>query len=500
MIVAGFQGVSQDTKDITTLGRGGSDTTAVALAAALRRRRVRDLHRRRRRLHRRPADRADGPQARPRHLRGDARAGRRAAPRSCTCGASSTPAATTSRSTCARRSASWTAPGRRAASTTRPTGGHHGSRRSSPASPTTGARPRSPWSAYPTRSARRRASSTRSPRPQINLDMIVQNVSAAATNLTDISFTLPRTDGADRDGGARRAQGRGRLRLAALRRPDRQGLADRRRHALAPGRHREVLHRARRGRRQHRDDLHLGDPHLRGRRRGRRRRGRARATHTAFDLDADEVEAVVYGGTGDDASMARPTSASSAPPARSASRCARSCSSATSRPTRSASSPPPARPARVLPYGDREVTVEDAATADPSGLDIALFSAGATTSRALAPRFAEAGRDRGRQLLGLADGPRRPAGRQRGQPARRSPSAAQGHHRQPQLHDDGRDAGAQAAARRGRAGAADRLDLPGRLRLRRRRRRGAGHPGRGRRRQGRASCRTTARRSPSPPR
>jgi aspartate kinase len=34
-IVAGFQGVALDTKDITTLGRGGSDTTAVALAAAL---------------------------------------------------------------------------------------------------------------------------------------------------------------------------------------------------------------------------------------------------------------------------------------------------------------------------------------------------------------------------------------------------------------------------------------------------------------------------------
>ena len=34
-IVAGFQGVAQDTKDITTLGRGGSDTTAVALAASL---------------------------------------------------------------------------------------------------------------------------------------------------------------------------------------------------------------------------------------------------------------------------------------------------------------------------------------------------------------------------------------------------------------------------------------------------------------------------------
>ncbi len=35
VLVAGFQGVSQDNKDVTTLGRGGSDTTAVALAAAL---------------------------------------------------------------------------------------------------------------------------------------------------------------------------------------------------------------------------------------------------------------------------------------------------------------------------------------------------------------------------------------------------------------------------------------------------------------------------------
>ncbi|ONI67420.1 aspartate kinase [Kribbella sp. ALI-6-A] len=34
-IVAGFQGVAQDTKDVTTMGRGASDTTAVALAAAL---------------------------------------------------------------------------------------------------------------------------------------------------------------------------------------------------------------------------------------------------------------------------------------------------------------------------------------------------------------------------------------------------------------------------------------------------------------------------------
>ena len=45
----------------------------------------------------------------------------------------------------------------------------------------------------------------------------------------------------------------------------------------------------------------------------------------------------------------------------------------------------------VLPFGDREVIVEDADSADVVGLDLALFSAGATASRALAPRFAEAG-------------------------------------------------------------------------------------------------------------
>jgi aspartate-semialdehyde dehydrogenase len=45
----------------------------------------------------------------------------------------------------------------------------------------------------------------------------------------------------------------------------------------------------------------------------------------------------------------------------------------------------------TIEWGDRQVTVEDAATADPSGLDIVLFSAGGTTSRELAPKFAEAG-------------------------------------------------------------------------------------------------------------
>lgn len=46
---------------------------------------------------------------------------------------------------------------------------------------------------------------------------------------------------------------------------------------------------------------------------------------------------------------------------------------------------------RKLPFRGQEIEVEDAETADPSGLDIALFSAGATMSRVQAPRFADAG-------------------------------------------------------------------------------------------------------------
>ena len=105
VLVAGFQGVST-ARDVTTLGRGGSDTTAVALAAARRRRGVRDLHRRAGRVQRRPADRARRAQAAGRLVRGDARDGgvgrRRAAAalRSSTrattaCGSTAAPASTT---------------------------------------------------------------------------------------------------------------------------------------------------------------------------------------------------------------------------------------------------------------------------------------------------------------------------------------------------------------------------------------------------------------------
>ena len=46
---------------------------------------------------------------------------------------------------------------------------------------------------------------------------------------------------------------------------------------------------------------------------------------------------------------------------------------------------------RKLPFRGQEIEVEDAETADPAGLDIALFSAGAAMSRVQAPRFAAAG-------------------------------------------------------------------------------------------------------------
>lgn len=46
---------------------------------------------------------------------------------------------------------------------------------------------------------------------------------------------------------------------------------------------------------------------------------------------------------------------------------------------------------KTLPFRGKDIVVEDTETADPSGLDIALFSAGATMSRVQAPRFAAAG-------------------------------------------------------------------------------------------------------------
>ncbi len=191
---------------------------------------------------------------------------------------------------------------------------------------------------------------------QINLDMIVQNVSAAATNLTDISFTLPRTDGATAMAALDALKDEigfdsllyddkiGKVSLIGAGMRSHPGVTAKFFTAIAEaGVNIGMISTS-----EIRISVVVDEVDV---------DSAVAATHTAFDLDADEVEAVVYGGSGRYPDVSSPAallpktrwdsvSASSAPPARWASPCARSSSSATSRPTRSASSPPRGRPAR----------------------------------------------------------------------------------------------------------------------------------------------------------
>jgi aspartate kinase len=131
----------------------------------------------------------------------------------------------------------------------------------------------------------------------INIDMIVQNVSAAATGLTDISFTLPKTEGASATAILQRIQGEigfqsiqyddqiGKLSLIGAGMRSHPGVTATFFACLAEaGVNIEMIStseirisivcRA--------TDLDNG----------------VRAAHTAFELDAAQIEAVVYGGTG----------------------------------------------------------------------------------------------------------------------------------------------------------------------------------------------------------
>ncbi len=130
---------------------------------------------------------------------------------------------------------------------------------------------------------------------EINIDMIVQNISTGGTGRTDVSFTLPATDGATALAALRKVSERGRVQRPALRRPRRQAVARRRGHAFAPGRLGEVLLGPRRRRRERGDDLDLGDPDLGGlprQRPGRRRPRRPRRLRPRLGRE----QAVVYGG------------------------------------------------------------------------------------------------------------------------------------------------------------------------------------------------------------
>ena len=104
VLVAGFQGVSSSASNVTTLGRGGSDTSAVAVAAALGAEVCEIYTDVAGRLHRRPAHRARRAQARTRCPSRRCSRWRPRAPACCSCARSSTRATTACGSTAAPRS------------------------------------------------------------------------------------------------------------------------------------------------------------------------------------------------------------------------------------------------------------------------------------------------------------------------------------------------------------------------------------------------------------
>ncbi len=132
---------------------------------------------------------------------------------------------------------------------------------------------------------------------EINLDMIVQNISAAATGLTDISFTLPRTDG--QTGMKALAALKDEVGYDKLLYDDKIGKvsligAGMRSHPgvtakffsaiAAAGVNIEMISTS-----EIRISVIVDESQI---------DAAVAAAHTAFDLDADEIEAVVYGGTG----------------------------------------------------------------------------------------------------------------------------------------------------------------------------------------------------------
>ena len=132
---------------------------------------------------------------------------------------------------------------------------------------------------------------------QVNLDMIVQNVSAAATNLTDISFTLPRADGQTAMTALAKIKTEvgfdsllyddqiGKVSLIGAGMRSHPGITAKFFSALASaGVNIEMISTSEIRISVVVDEMQVNDA--------------VTATHAAFELDADQVEAVVYGGTG----------------------------------------------------------------------------------------------------------------------------------------------------------------------------------------------------------
>ena len=294
-IIAGFQGVSQDTKDVTTLGRGASDTTAVALAGALGASvceiytdvdgvftadpRIVPTARRIERISSEEMLEMAASGAKVLHLR-------------CVEYARRYGVKVHVRSSFSQRQGTWVID----EPATRPQGdamedpiisgvAHDRSQ----AKVTVVGVPDKPGKAAAIFEAVASA--------DVNLDMIVQNVSAASTGLTDVSFTLPKTDGTRAMQALEKVKPEigfekllyddqiGKVSLIGAGMRSHPGVSAKFFAALAEtGVNIEmistseirvsVVTRA--------DDVDTA----------------VRAVHTAFGLDAEKVEAVVYGGTG----------------------------------------------------------------------------------------------------------------------------------------------------------------------------------------------------------
>jgi len=305
-IVAGFQGVSQTTKDITTLGRGGSDTTAVALAVALDAD-VCEIYSDVDGIF--TADPRTEPRARkiPRisyeetlemaaqgakilHLRCVEYARRYGMPIHV-------------RSSFSEKEGTWVV---KASDVTAvapdETGGPTTEGQTMEAAIITGvAHDRSQAKitvvGVPDKPGEAAAIFRAVADAQINIDMIVQNVSAAATSLTDVSFTLPRGEGQTAMTALARLQGTvgfdslqyddsvGKVSIVGAGMSTSPGISARFFEALSDaGVNIEMISTS-----EIRVSVVVAETQV---------QDAVRAAHDAFDLGSDEVEAVVYGGTG----------------------------------------------------------------------------------------------------------------------------------------------------------------------------------------------------------
>jgi aspartate kinase len=291
-IVAGFQGVSQDTNDITTLGRGGSDTTAVALAAALEAD-VCEIYTDVDGIF--SADPRVVPTARKlntvtyEEMLELAASGAKVLHLRCVEYARRFDLPIHVRSSFSNKEGTWVVKDH-------PEGG-----KMEQAIIAGIAHDKSEAKitivGVPDRTGVAARIFQAIADADINVDMIVQNVSAASTGLTDISFTLPKTEGANATAVLQRIQGE--IGFQSIQYDDQIGKlsligAGMRSHPGVTATFFACLSEAG----VNIEMISTSEIRISIVCRASDVEKGVRAAHTAFDLDADQVEAVVYGGTG----------------------------------------------------------------------------------------------------------------------------------------------------------------------------------------------------------